>query len=161
MTLGCSPTGRCVDEHARVETEQPHDEPGVSVSEGTRHRAMTEAALRECQKLCQQARLNGQHALDRARRAEQARDQAESRIHQLEGRNEELEAHWGRVGYAAWGCLVGADSVTSLLASRHASLFSDDTLRELQQVSADCRKVAERLKPMVDAALRTDHQSED
>ena len=64
------------------------------MSEGTRHRAMTEAALRECQKLCQQARLNGQHALDRARRAEQARDQAESRIHQLEGHVEEL-VHWG------------------------------------------------------------------
>lgn len=69
----------------------------TSEERARRHREMTESALAACQRMRGQATLAAQHALDRARRAEQARDAAErdrdAALERLRALVEAMELH--------------------------------------------------------------------
>jgi hypothetical protein len=56
------------------------------------------------------------------------------------------EATDERLLYGAWACLVGADSVLSLIFHRYRSMLPDDVQRDVEASYRECRKMAEQIK---------------
>ena len=52
--------------------------------------------------------------------------------------------------YKAWACLMGADSILSLIANRYRSMLPDDLAREAGESYGECRKTTDELKALLD-----------
>jgi hypothetical protein len=52
----------------------------------------------------------------------------------------------GKLLYGAWACLVGADSVLSLIFYRYRSMLPEDVQRDVEASYIECCQMAKRIK---------------